>query len=156
MRKNLDPSPEFGPPARTDNVLNPLVALIAHHDDGAAAHFKDVFEDVACDWRLVRVTDGTAAARHVMNKGLPDFLIVCADLPEVSGPEFVEWLRSFRSARPLPILVYGEPADDEAREQFLRHDIKRMVPVTCPRPALAAHLEEFVSQVEKRRFASLA
>jgi len=156
MRKNQDPSPESGPPARNDNVLNPLVALIAHHDDAAASSFRDVFEDVACDWRLVRVPDGTAAARHVMNKGLPDFLIVCPDLPEVSGPEFVEWLRSFRSARPLPVLVYGEPADHGAREHFERHDVKRMVPVTCPRPTLAAHLEEFVSLVEKRRFASLA
>jgi CheY-like chemotaxis protein len=156
MRKNPASSPEFGPPVRSDSVLNPLVALIAHPDDAAASRFKDVFEDVACDWRLVRVTDGTAAARHVMNKGLPDLLIVCADLPEVSGPEFVEWLRSFRSARPLPILVYGEPAGDEARKHFLRHDVTCLVPVTCPRPTLAAHLEEFVSQVEKRRFASLA
>lgn len=156
MRKTPDPASGLGPPVRTDNVLNPLVALLAHQDDAAAARFKDVFEDVACDWRLARVADGTAAARHVMNKGLPDLLIVCTDLPEVSGPEFVAWLRSFRSARPLPILVYGEPADDEAREQFLRHDVKRMVPVTCPRPTLAAYLEECVSQVEKRRFASLA
>ena len=82
MRKTPDSSPELGPPARTDNVLNPLVGLLAHHDAAAASSFKDVFEDVACDWRLVRVTDGTAAARHVMNKGLPDLLIVGADLPE--------------------------------------------------------------------------
>jgi len=156
MRKASSASPESTPPARSDHVLNPLVALFAHHDDAAASHFKDVFEDVACDWRFVRVADGTAAARHVMNKGLPELLVISPDLPRVSGPDFVEWVRSFRGAQPLPVLVYGEPADDDARERFLRNEVRLMVPATCPRQTLAAHLEDLVSRVEKRRFGSMA
>jgi DNA-binding NarL/FixJ family response regulator len=137
-------------------VLNPLVALLVHHDDQAVAQFRDVFDDVACDWRLVRVADGAAAARHVMNKGLPELLVVCPELPQVSGPEFVEWIRSFRSASSIPVLVYGEPKDPQARAHFLRHDANSIVPSPCPRATLAGPLAELVAQVEKRRFPSMA
>ncbi len=135
------------------NILSPLVALLVHSAEEAVTHFREVFDDVACDWRLVRVSDGTAAARHVMNKGLPDLLVLGADLPQCSGPELVEWMRSFRGACPIPVLVYGEPADAEAREQFLRHEVKRMIPGSAPRQVLAGHLAEVVAQVENRRFA---
>jgi CheY-like chemotaxis protein len=148
--------PDALPRPRGDHVLNPLVALLAHDDDEAAANFRDVFDDVAVDWRLVRVADGTAAARHVMNKGLPELLVICAGLPGVSGPEFVEWMRSFRSGYPIPVLVYGEPENGDAREQFLRNDATLIVPAPCPRPTLARHLTGLVGQVEKRRFPSMA
>jgi DNA-binding response OmpR family regulator len=139
-------------PRPKSNILSPLVALLAHPDEEASARFREVFEDVACDWRLVCVQDGTTAARHVMNKGLPELLVLSSDLPQVSGPELVEWMRSFRGASPIPILVYGEPRDDEAREQLLRNEVKVIVPVPCPRKVLASHLTQLVSQVEKRRF----
>ena len=155
MSRRVD-DPDALPRPRGEHVLNPLVALLAHHDDDAVAGFREVFDDVACDWRLVRMADSTAAARHVMNKGLPDLLIVGPDLPQVSGPDFVEWLRSFRSASSIPVLVYGEPADMEAREQFLRNDARTIVPAPCPRPALAAHLSKIVAQVERRRYPSMA
>ncbi len=155
MRRRTD-DPDAMPRARGEHVLNPLVALLAHHDDEAVASFRDVFDDVACDWRLIRVADGAAAARHVMNKGLPELLIVSPDLPQVAGPDFVEWMRSFRCASPIPVLVYGEPGDDEAREQFLRNDVRTIVSAPCPRPKLAAHLADLVGQVEKRRFPSMA
>jgi DNA-binding NarL/FixJ family response regulator len=135
------------------NILSPLVALLAHADEKAAAHFREVFEDVACDWRLVRVPDGTAATRHVVNKGLPDLLVLGPDLPQVGGPELVEWMRSFRGACPIPILVCGDPADAEARERFIRLEVRQMVPASAPRPVLAAQLAELVAQVENRRFA---
>jgi CheY-like chemotaxis protein len=155
MRKASSDAPF--PEARSrDHLLHPLVALLAHHDDAAAASFEDVFEDVACDWRLVRAADGTSAARHIMNKGLPDLLVVCADLPQVSGPDLVEWLRSFRCAHAIPVLVYGEPADDESRQRFRQHEVRLVVTAPCPRPLLAAHLEQLVAQVEKRRFTNLA
>ncbi len=155
MRKRSE-DPEAMPRPRGDHVLNPLVALLAHHDDAAVASFRDVFDDVACDWRLVRVADGSAAARHVMNKGLPELLVVSPDLPQVAGPDFVEWMRSFRCASPIPVLVYGEPGSDEAREQFLRSDVRTILPAPCPRSTLASHLADLVAQVEKRRFPSMA
>jgi DNA-binding response OmpR family regulator len=139
-------------PRLKSNILSPLVALLAHPDNEEAGHFREVFEDVACDWRLVCVPDGTAAARHVMNKGLPELLVLSSDLPQVSGPELVEWMRSFRGGCPIPILVYGEPRDDEAREQLLRNEVKVIIPVPCPRQVLAGHLTRLVTQVEKRRF----
>lgn len=155
MRRRTD-DPDALPRPRGDNVLNPLVALLAHDNDDAAASFREVFDDVAVDWRLVRVADGAAAARHVMNKGLPELLVICAGLPGVSGPEFVEWMRSFRSGYPVPVLVYGEPQDTDAREQLLRNDATRIVPAPCPRSTLAGHLAHLVGQVEKRRFPSMA
>ena len=144
------PLPEM--PVR-GNILSPLVALLVHPDETEVARFRETFDNVACDWRLVRVADGTAAARHVMNKGLPDLFVVSADLPRISGPELVEWLRSFRGGNPIPILVYGEPQDLEAREQYLRNEVRSIIAKDCPRQVLAERLTEMVSQVEKRRFA---
>jgi len=137
-------------------LLNPLVALLVHPDTKAAAAFADVFEDVACDWRLVRVPDGGAAARHIMNKGLPDLLVTATELPQVSGPDLVEWMRSFRSAHNVPVLVFGEPVQDVTREQFLRNEVKHFLAEDSPRQVLATRLSALVGAVEKVRYPAFA
>lgn len=156
MRKRTEDDADLQPRVRSGHVLNPLVALLAHQDERVAADIADVFEDVACDWRLVRVADGSAAARHIMNKGLPELLITCPDLPEVNGPDLVEWMRSFRCARAVPVLVHGEPADIDAREQLLRNEVRSIVPADSSRQVLAGHLARLVALVEKVRFPQLA
>lgn len=155
MRKRVEDLDAM-PRPRADHVLNPLVALLAHHKDADVASFRDVFEDVACDWRLVRVAEGAAAARHVMTRGLPELLVICSDLPGVNGSDFVEWMRSFRSGYPIPVLVYGEVPDMESREQFLRNNVHAILPTPCPRTTLASHLGQLIDGIEKRRFPSMS
>ncbi len=135
-----------------ESALAPCVALLVHHDDDAATTFKDVFADAATDWRLVRVADSTAAARHVMQKGLPEMLVTAARLPKISGPEFVEWLRSFRCTRPVSVVVYDEPLDDTSREHFLQHDVSLFLTPDCTRRTLFDHLSDLVARVEARKF----
>jgi DNA-binding NarL/FixJ family response regulator len=143
------PSPEARPKG---SILTPLVALLAHGGQEGSAFIRDVFEDVACDWRVVRVADGTAASRHIMGKGLPDLLIVASDLPQTSGPELIAWMRSFRGGLSVPILVWGEPPDDDAREHLLSNGVSIILPASSSRKVLADHFARMVSLVEKRRF----
>ncbi len=145
--RSSDDSPQ---PPRPESSLRAHVALLAHGDRTAARFFAGVFEDTAVDWRLVQVTDGSAAARHVMEQGLPQLVVLSATLAEVGGPDLAEWLRSFRCARPLPILVYEDGIDESARKRFQEQDVTFLSPAASRRE-LFDQLSPVISRIEARQ-----
>ena len=112
--------------------------------------FTSVFDDAAIDWRLIRVSDGAGAARYVMDHAMPELVIISAQPSKVSGPELAEWLRSFRSARPLSIIVYDAPFDSTCREQFLQNEVSLFLSTQLSRKDLIGELSRLIDLIERR------
>ena len=153
--RRSDPDrPKPRPHIPIESAMNVLVALLVQPDERTAAQFENIFQAVACDWRLVRVADGAAATRYIVQKGLPELLITAARVPQVSGSDLVEWLRSFRCSSPVPVLIYDAALDEATREWFLRNHVKAILGTDSPASVLSEQLEHLVSVVEKRRYSN--
>ncbi len=130
------------------HFLSSFVALIVHGDDKTADRLKETVENVACDWRITHARDGAEAARYMMNKGVPNLVIIGSEAERVTAADLVEWIRSFTAGHSVSILVYGQPRNKEEREHLLRNDATMISPEVAS-GLLTHHLARIVAKTEK-------
>lgn len=91
-----------------------------------------IIEDNPVDVRLVRYAlsnnedwpvelsvaeDGEKALNLLKTPPLPDLIILDLNLPKVSGPEVLQWIRSTETTRKLPVAVVSSSPMDVIRSK---------------------------------------
>jgi CheY-like chemotaxis protein len=91
-----------------------------------------IIEDNPVDVRLVRYAlsknedwpvelsvaeDGEKALNLLKTNPLPDLIILDLNLPKISGPEVLQWIRSTEATRDLPVAVVSSSPMDVIRSK---------------------------------------
>lgn len=91
-----------------------------------------VIEDNPVDVRLLRyalaqtpswpteltvVADGEKALETLQASPLPDFVILDLNLPKLTGPEVLQWMRSHRPTGIIPVAVVSSSPMDQIRSK---------------------------------------
>ncbi|CCH33030.1 sensor histidine kinase [Actinosynnema sp. NPDC047251] len=97
------------PRSETD-VLNTDTALVVEADDAVRARVVISLDGVA--HTVEQVKDGREALERVRVRR-PDVVVLAADVPRVSGPEILSFLRSDDELRAVPVVVVAGGADPD-------------------------------------------
>ena len=87
---------------------NRHVALVVDGDAHAADRTAELLRRDG--WHVVIETTPRDAARHMTRLGAPDLLLLEADLPQMSGFEFLARLRANRHVRGTPVVILAARA----------------------------------------------
>lgn len=93
-----------------------LLLLVENHD-----HLRQMLGGfLSQHFEVVGARDGLEALSW-LNSGLsPDAIVTGAQLPKISGPQFVEALRNSGLHRDIPVVVIGEQPSKQGEEQQFR------------------------------------
>ncbi|MBW4718698.1 ATP-binding response regulator [Saccharothrix obliqua] len=95
-------------PRSENDVVNAGVALVVEADDAVRARVVISLDGVADT--VVQVKDGREALERVRERR-PDVVVLAADVPRVSGPEILAFLRSDEALRAVPVVVVAAGGD---------------------------------------------
>lgn len=125
----------------------PTLLLIERSQDSRRS-FEKNFSKVALHWQIVSVADGSAAVHHMTFNGFPDLLVTSLDVPKLCAVDVVEWVRTMKSPKPVPILVYDSTPPDEIRDQLAKFSVCEYLDKTAPEPKFRTTLMRYVAMVE--------
>jgi DNA-binding response OmpR family regulator len=76
-----------------------------------------ISQDRSWDPELIVAVDGEKAI-HLLQQGLPDFIILDLNLPKLDGTEVLQWIRSGEATRNLPVAIVSSSPMDEIRSKI--------------------------------------
>ncbi len=124
--------------------------LLAETNSDEALFFRRMFEQVARHWQVVWEKDGKAAVRRVLNQGFPDLLVTRIDLPQRSGLDLIEWIRSLQSPKAIPVLIYDTTPNATQRQQLSGWGVEDYLDKHSPPEKVKLVLRQLVIQIEKQ------
>lgn len=116
------------------------VLLLVDDDENDRMFFERAVRKAGYSWRIAGVTTGREALQYLSGAGrfadraahpAPSHVLLDLKLPEVSGLEVLEWIRSQAALEALPVIVLSssrQPAD-LGRAQALGIDAYEVKPV---------------------------
>ncbi len=88
-----------------------MLVLIVEDNAGDALLMEKAVAEVGGPGTEVRVFDAGEAAiehlDHLSRDGVPDLLLVDLSLPQMSGYQFLEWLRGQEVLKEVPVVVFS-------------------------------------------------
>jgi two-component system chemotaxis response regulator CheY len=97
---------------------------------------------------LTEFADGREVTRALLSGSCPDLLFLDLNMPEVSGLDILQFIRSRTTWKKMPILIMSSDAEDARVEQTMRMGADSYV----FKPVSLEELESAISAaIEKRR-----
>ena len=71
------------------------------------------------DWPvdLIVAEDGEKAVTKMQQQPLPEFIVLDLNLPKLSGPEVLQWIRANEATRCIPVAIVSSSPMDEIRSK---------------------------------------
>jgi len=118
LRKPLDDMQLFEALERAFGAREkPITVLVVEDDPDLAGLLSTTFQRHGIE--TFHALDG-AQAIDIIQRVLPDLLVLDVGLPEVDGFEVIEWLRRHERLRAIPVVVYTARDLDEGERERLR------------------------------------
>jgi CheY-like chemotaxis protein len=125
----------------------PSFLLIENSEDHAIL-FQRTFAKVALHWQQVCVKDGTAAVHHMLFNGFPDLLVTAMETPRLDAVDVVEWVRSMKSPRTVPVLIYDRVPSPAQCEKFASLGVRDYLDKRSPGEKFRTVLTRLVATIE--------
>ena len=93
--------------------------------------------------------DGAAAVRRMVSNGFPNLLVTRLELPQRTGFDVIEWVRSLKSPRQVPVLIYDKGISPEQRKQLLEWEVAEYLDKHWPLEKFKTVLRRITFDVEK-------
>ncbi len=124
-------------------------ALLLESNEDEAVLFQRCFAEAARHWHVNREKDGAAAVRRMVSHGIPDLLVTRLELPQRTGFDVIEWVRSLKSPKPIPVLIYDRTISPDQRKQLLDLEVAEILDKHWPPEKFKTELRRIAYDVEK-------
>jgi DNA-binding response OmpR family regulator len=100
-----------------DGSAPPRLLLVETNEDESFL-FQRMFTQVARHWHVTWEKDTASAIRHMIDQGLPDLFVTRIEMPERTGVDAVEWIRSLQTPKSVPVLIYDRVVSTDRRKEL--------------------------------------
>ena len=125
-------------------ITTPKNILLVEDDPDDIELFRIALEETSSDYQLSTVGNGNALANILSDIQVPDLIVLDVNLPQKSGVECLEHIRSKQQLKEIPVIIltaYNNPAyisdclAKGATRYFIKpttyHEIKDVVVEIC-------------------------
>jgi CheY-like chemotaxis protein len=121
-------------------MSTPPIILLVDDDENDLIFFERAVRKVGFAWTIAAVRNGREAMEYLSGSGAyvdrethpaPTHVILDLKLPEISGLEVLQWIRSQPSLRSLPVIIMSssQQSSDMERAKALGVDAYEVKPV---------------------------
>jgi CheY-like chemotaxis protein len=100
-----------------DGPIQPIEILLIEDDPGDVLLTTEAFQSSKVTNELRVISDGAEAIEHLRARAdagtVPDLVLLDLNLPKVSGPEILEFIKSDPRLRRIPVVVLTTSAAEE-------------------------------------------
>jgi CheY-like chemotaxis protein len=127
-----------------NGTARPIEILLIDDDPGDVLLTTEAFQSSKVTNVVRVISDGAEAVEHLRTQPAPDLILLDLNLPKVSGPEILEFVKNDPQLRRIPVVVLTTSA---AEEDILR-TYDRHANAYVTKPVDVARFLDVVRQVD--------